>query len=152
MLVPWVKPFKHTSQLEQRIICTPPSPAARLDPIEIEIGPLSDCAIYVDRETHPPPAIPHDPEDAPIRPFGNTQPNTLMNHSLPDAAKIQGIMLNKAGESREDWFFEMQYTDAAGTWHQLKIPMREGLHLMNLFQSADKEQALSLFNPKDKRW
>lgn len=70
----------------------------------------------------------------------------MMVHHLPNVTKMQGIVLNKSGPRHEDWYFEVQYTDDAGTWHQLKLPMLDGLYLLNLLQAAEQEQHLGLWN------
>jgi hypothetical protein len=150
--VPWFKPFRHFYQQELRIVGLPPSSASKLEPIEIEIGSLADCATCVDKDTNPPAALPPDPIDEPIRVFGSGRPDLFMKNTLPDASNVQGILLNKSSDKREDWSFEMQYTDAAGTWYQLRMPVSQGLYLMSLLQAADKEQVLSPFDRKNKSW
>lgn len=147
--VPKCKPFKHAYQTEVRIICIPRKPIQRLSSfISIEIGSLEDCATLVDLSTYPSRPVPHDPTEDPIRSFGTINPeSTLVNH-LPNAAKMRGIVLNKTGASHTDWYFEVQYTDEADTWHQFKLPMLDGLYLLNLLEAVQEEQHLGLFNRK----
>ena len=146
IVVPTFKPFRHAYQEELRLLCLPPGPASGLLPLQIQLGPLDDCATLVDLTTHPPPALPHDPHEDPIQRFGaNRKESSMVNH-LPDAAKIQGIVLNKSAPQHEDWYFQVQYTDAAETWHEVKIPMLDGLYLLNLLRAAEEEQHLSIWN------
>lgn len=142
------KPFKHAYQSEGRIIALPPTKILQLDPIEIEIGSIADCATYVDLSSHPSRLIPHDPKDEPIQIYGTVNKDPAMIQHLPDAAKIQGIILDKSGHSHRDWFFKLQYTDAANNWHELKLPMLDGLYLLNLFKAAEQEQGLGIWNLK----
>lgn len=144
--VPTFKPFKHAYQTELRITCVPPNLIEKLSPFEIEVGPISDYATFVDLSSHPSPPLPHDPTEDLIRSFGTTRSESMMVHHLPNVTKMQGIVLNKSGPRHEDWYFEVQYTDDAGTWHQLKLPMLDGLYLLNLLQAAEQEQHLGLWN------
>jgi hypothetical protein len=140
------KPFRHAYQREVRLVCVPSRPVARLSSVEIEIGPLSDCATLVDISTHPPSEIPHDPKDDPIQVFGNINQEHSMVHHLPDAARIQGLLLNKSAPRHEDWYFQIQYSDDNDVWHEIKMPMLDGLYLLNLLRAAEKEQHLGLWN------
>lgn len=144
--VPKFKPFRHTYQNEMRLICIPPKPVVKLQHLEIEIGSLTDCALLVDLSSHPSKPIPYDPLDDPIQIFGSINPETAMVNHLPDAARIEGILLDKTAPEHKDWFFLMQYTDSNGSWHELKIPMLDGLYLLNLLNTAQEEQGLSLWN------
>lgn len=146
IIVPTFKPFRHEYQEEMRLICIPPTPQSSLSPIHIELGPLDDCAGLADLSRYPPVAIPPDPRDDPQQFFGTYNSETAMVKSLPDAAKIQGIALDKNGHSHTDWTFKLQYTDAGGKWHELKMPMLDGLYLLNLLRAAEQEQGLSLWN------
>jgi hypothetical protein len=148
IVVPKFKPFKHAYQTELRIVCVPPDPIGQLSPFEIEVGSLSDCAAFVDLSSHPSPPLPHDHTEDPIRSFGTTRSESMMVHLLPNVAKMQGIVLNKSAPRHEDWYFEVQYTDNADTWHQFKLPMLDGLYLLNLLQAAEQEQHLGLWNRK----
>jgi hypothetical protein len=147
IVVPQFKPFKHAYQAEVRVVGVPRVPVAELDPFEVELGPLNDCAVLVDLSSHPPKALPHDPTEDPIRVFGTTAPRTSMVNELPTVASMQGILLDKSAPSDEDWYFQVQYTDTSGAWHQLRVPVRDGLYLLNLLQAAQDEQAsLALMN------
>lgn len=148
IVVPTFKPFKHAYQTELRIVCLPSSPVARLPPFEFEVGSLSDCATFVDISSHPSPPLPPDPTEDPIRSFGTTKQESTMVRHLPNVAKIQGLILNKSAPRHEDWYFEVQYTDEADAWHQFKLPMLDGLYLLNLLQTAEQEQHLGLWNRK----
>lgn len=66
-----------------------------------------------------------------------------MVHKLPDASKIQGIVLYKSGQTQKDWYFELQYTDEANEWHEFRLSMLDGLYLLNLLKAADEEQHLN---------
>jgi hypothetical protein len=146
IVVPKAKPFRHAYQQEMRLVCLPPASVAQLSPLEIEIGPLADCATLVDLTTHPPPPLPHDPSEDPIQVFGNVNAESSMVHRLPDAARVQGIVLNKSAQRHEDWYFQIQYTDDKDVWHELKVPMLDALYLLNLLRAAEKEQHLGLWN------
>jgi hypothetical protein len=148
IVVPRFKPFKHAYQTELRIVCLPPRPIAELSPFEIEVGSLSDCAEFVDLSSHPSPPTPHDPTEDPIRLFGTTKLESTMVHQLPSVFKMQGIVFNKSAPKHEDWYFEVQYTDEVDAWHQFKLPMLDGLYLLNLLQGVEKEQHLGLWNRK----
>lgn len=146
IVVPTFKPFRHAYQEELRLICMPPSPRQALEPIQVELGPLDDCATLADLTAYPPVKLPHDPKDDPVQTYGAvTLEDNMVNH-LPSAAKIQGIVLNKEAPRHEDWTFQLQYTDSAGTWHDLKMPMLDGLYLLNLLRAAEEEQHLGLWN------
>ena len=145
-MIPICKPFRHSYQAEHRIVCVPPKPLERMDPCEVAIGPLSDCAVLVDQVSHPPPTFPHDPAEDPIRAFGTINSDSDMIHKLPAASKVQGIVLHKPTSRHEDWFFELQYTDQQQAWHQVRMSMPDGLYLLNLLQSADREQGLGFLN------
>jgi hypothetical protein len=124
----------------------PPSPRQALEPIQVELGPLDDCATLADLTAYPPVTLPHEPKDDPVQTYGAvTLEDNMVNH-LPSAAKIQGIVLNKEAPRHEDWTFQLQYTDSAGTWHDLKMPMLDGLYLLNLLRAAEEEQHLGLWN------
>lgn len=140
------KPFRHAYQREVRLVCVPSKSVARLSPVEIEIGPLYDCATLVDIATYHPTQIPHDPKDDTIQVFGNINQEHSMVHRLPDAARVQGLLLNKSAPSHEDWYFQIQYTDDKDVWHEIKMPMLDGLYLLNLLRAAEKEQHLGLWN------
>lgn len=142
------KPFKHAYQSELRIVCLPPNQIAQLTPFEIEVGSLADCATLVDLSTHPSPSPPHDPTEYPIRSFGTTPQVSTMIQRLPNVAKMQGIILDKSAQKHEDWYFQVQYTDESGLWHEFKLPMLDGLYLLNLLQAAEQEQHLGLWNRK----
>ncbi len=144
--VPRFKQFRHAYQGEMRLVCLPPTPVPQLQTIEIEMGPLSDCALLVDLPSHPTQPLPHDPSEDPVQIFGTVSLETTMVNRLPEAAKVQGITLNKATPNHEDWFFQVQYTDTKGSWHELKMPMLDGLHLLNLLRAAEKEQHLGIWN------
>jgi hypothetical protein len=146
IVVPTFKPFRHEYQEEMRLLCVPPTRHETLAPIYIELGPLDDCAALVDLSSHPPVAIPHDPRDDPIQVFGKNNSVASMVNSLPHAAKIQGIALDKSAHNHTEWTFQLQYTDAAGNWHELRMPMLDGLYLLNLLRTAEQEQGLSLWN------
>lgn len=146
IIVPTFKPFRHAYQEEIRLICRPPRPCSSLETLQLDLGPLSDCATLADLTAFPPVKPPHYPRDEPIQKFGNPKLEQSMVNKLPEAAKIQGIVLNKGAPRHEDWTFQMQYTDAAGTWHELKMPMLDGLYLLNLLRAAEDEQHLSLWN------
>ncbi len=146
IVVPEFKPFKHAYQKEVRIISIPPHPISLIEPIEVEIGSMREYASLVDLDSYPSPKIPYDPKDDPIQYFGTTKPEVNMVSKLPEAKKVQGIILNKEGESHKDWYFNIQYTDHLDNWHEIKIPMLDGLYLMNLLGSAEKEQGLGLWN------
>lgn len=146
--VPNFKPFKHAYQEELRLLCLPPTPVSELPPFEVKLGPLDDCATLADLTTCPPPVLPHDPYDDPIQTFGTCKSEENIVNHLPDAAKIQGLMLNKGATRHEDWTFQMQYTDSAGEWHEVKMPMLDGLYLLNMLRKAEEEQHLGLWNRK----
>jgi len=146
IVVPSFKPFRHAYQEELRLTCLPPQPTARLEPIQIELGPLDDCATLADLMAFPPAKLPHDPYDDPIQNFGSCRLEENMVNHLPEAAKIQGVVLNKGAPRHENWTFQIQYTDAAGAWHELKMPMLDGLYLLNLLQAAEQEQHLGLWD------
>jgi hypothetical protein len=67
----FIKPFRHAYQTEFRFALTPRIVMPRLEPFDVTIGPLRDCAELVDAETYPPIILPPDPEDAPIITYGN---------------------------------------------------------------------------------
>ena len=69
-----------------------------------------------------------------------------MVNRLPDVSKMQGLVLNKNAHGHEDWTFQMQYTDAAGIWHEVNMPMLDGLYLLNMLRTAEEEQHLKLWN------
>lgn len=140
------KPFKHAYQKEIRIILTPPRPISYIEPVEVEIGPMNEFAKLVDLDSHPSPILPHDPKEDPIQHYGNTNLDIAMLNELPEAKKVQGISLYKEGKSHKDWYFKIQYTDMNDKWNELKIPMLDGLYLMNLLGAAEKEQGLGLWN------
>jgi len=146
IVVPTYKPFRHAYQEELRLLCIPPIPTFDLAPFSIEIGPLDDCATLVDLTTHPPPVLPHDPRDDPVQRFGTTQEDPHMLNHLPDAAKVQGIVLDKSATRHEDWYFQVQYTDATERWHEIRIPMLDSLYLLNLLRAAEEEQHLGIWN------
>ena len=147
IVVPRFKPFKHAYQGEMRIICIPPNPVDRLTPFEIEVGPLMDCAALVDLSSHPPQPLPHDPTEDPVRFFGTTAPETLMINKLPNVARMQGVVLNKSAPRDEDWYFQVQYTDDVDAWHEMRVPLRDGLYLLNLLKAAEQDQpTLALLN------
>lgn len=146
IVIPKFKPFRHAYQNEMRIVCMPPVTTARLEPVEIEMGSLSDCATLVDLNSHPPVRLPPDPKDHPLQTYGNLNLETAMVNHLPDAARIQGIQLNKSASDHKDWYFLLQYTDDKDHWHQLQIPMLDGLYLLNLLSEAEKDQHLGLWN------
>jgi hypothetical protein len=150
IVVPTYKPFRHAYQKELRLICIPPTPDHSLDPIYVELGPLDNCATLADLTTHPPAKLPHDPLDDPLQSYGNTRTEDHTVNHLPTAAKVQGILLNKAAPRHEDWTFQVQYTDADGNWHEMKMPMLDGLYLLNLLRAAEQEQHLGIWNrPSD---
>lgn len=147
IVVPKFKPFKHSYQGELRIVCVPPNPIDRLTPFEIEIGPLTDCAALVDLSSHPPQPLPHDPTEDPVRLFGTTAPEASMVNKLPNVARMQGLVLDKSGSRDEDWYFQVQYTDDADAWHEIRVPLRDGLYLLNLLKAAEQDQpTLALLN------
>jgi hypothetical protein len=148
------KPFKHAYQGELRLISMPPTSLGGLPPLEIDIGPLNECARLVDLNSHPAPKLPHEPADDAVRSFGTTRSDSSMMHLLPDIAQLQGIALYKSGRSSRDWHLEVQYTDKADVWHQFKIPVSQALYLMHLLQEADKEQHLSFLDNvgKNRGW
>lgn len=146
IIVPTFKPFRHAYQEEFRLICLPPQPRSTLDPVHVELGPLHECATLVDMTAFPPAKVPHDPRDDSVQIFGNTNPEQAMVNKLPNAAKVQGIVLNKDAPRHEEWTFQIQYTDAAGAWHEIKMPMLDGLYLLNLLRAAEGEQHLSIWN------
>lgn len=148
IIVPKFKPFKHAYQDEMRIVCLPPNRIDILSSIEIDVGSLADCATLVDLSSHPPPSLPYDPTEEPVQPFGNTKPESVMVQHLPNVARMQGIIFNKEGSSHKDWHFQIQYTDNNDVWHELRVPMLDGLYLLNLLETAEKEQHLSLWNRK----
>jgi len=146
IIVPTYKPFKHAYQEELRLICVPPTPRLELEPIYVELGPLDNCATLVDLAAYPPIRVPHDPNDDPIQSYGNVCQEHMMVNQLPPAARVQGIVLNKGAPRHEDWSFQVQYTDINGSWHELKMPMLDGLYLLNLLRAAEEEQHLGLWN------
>jgi hypothetical protein len=110
------------------------------------MGPLHDCAELVDMTSHPPVELSPDPADAPIVRYGTYQENADMVNKLPEVAKMQGLMLSREAQNHEEWFFQIQYTDSDGCWHELKIPMLHGLYLLNMLREAEKNQHLELWN------
>lgn len=138
------KPFRHTYQNEIRIVCVPPTQVDCLSPIEIELGSLADCATIVDHSTHPP-IIVHDPFDDPVT-HGTRAPEGTMVRELPDVARMEGFTLHRVGDPKTDWYFQIQYTDKDGNWQQVKVPMLDGLYLLNLLRAAEKDQRLDLWN------
>ena len=146
IVVPTFKPFRHAYQREMRLLCLPPKPMSKLPFIEVVLGPLDDCATLADLTKYPPLVLPRDRHDDPIQRFGTYSSEATMVNHLPDAAKVQGITLDKTAPRHEDWAFQIQYTDAAGNWHELKISMPDGLYLLNLLRTAEQEQNLSIWN------
>lgn len=146
IIVPMWKPFRHAYQEEVRLLCLPPNSSTGLPPFEIELGPLEDCAVFVEIASHPSKLQLHDSHDDPVQRFGTTREESNMLNHLPDAAKVQGVVFNKEGSQHTDWYFQVQYTDAKEVWHELKIPMLDGLYLLNLLKTAEREQGLSLWN------
>ncbi|MEA2237150.1 MAG: hypothetical protein QOC81_1874 [Thermoanaerobaculia bacterium] len=142
----FAKPFRHAYQNELRLTFTPPNPQQELPAFEIEIGSLRDCAELVDIEAYPPVIIPPDPADAPVITYGQFNGEVTMVNELPDVAKIQGMMLSREAGNFREWFFKIQYTDGAGTWQQIKVPMLDGLYLLNMLRDAEKNQHLELWN------
>jgi hypothetical protein len=146
IVVTMFKPFKHAYQQEVRGIWTPSSPVPNLEPFEIDLGTLRDCAILVDIESHPPVELPDDPHDALVITFGKVNKERLMVNKLPGVAKMQGLILYRDTPQVEQWHFDIQYTDAAGTWHEIRIPVLDGLYLLNMLRTAEKEQHLGIWN------
>lgn len=146
IVVPMFKPFKHAYQREVRGVWTPSSPVTKLEPFEIDLGTLRDCAVLVDIESHPPVEFPPDPHDASVITFGKVNEERSMMNKLPEVAKMQGMILYRDAPQVEQWHFDIQYTDAAGTWHELRIPVLDGLYLLNMLRTAEKEQHLSIWN------
>jgi hypothetical protein len=140
------KPFKHAYQDELRLVWIPSTPIAELQPIFVEIGSLCDCAELVDLTTHPPVELPPDPADAPVIRYGSFNEERDMVNKLPEVAKMMGLSLSREASDHEDWFFEIQYTDSSGAWHEVKMPMLDGLYLLNMLREAEKNQHLGLWN------
>lgn len=69
-----------------------------------------------------------------------------MVNRLPDCATMQGILLSREAKDHRDWFFNIQYKDRGGTWHEVRVPMLDGLYLLNLLKEAEKRQHLGLWN------
>lgn len=140
------KPFKHAYQDELRLTWVPAEPVAELQPIFVELGPLYDCADLVDLTSHPPVELPPDPADAPVVRYGTFTEERHMVNMLPEVAKLMGLSLSREAPDHGDWFFEVQYTDSKGAWHELKMPMLDGLYLLNLLREAEKNQHLEFWN------
>jgi hypothetical protein len=142
----FMKPFRHAYQSEIRFTWTPRAVATKLEPFEVKLGSLEDIAELVDHENHPPVILPPDPADAPIITYGKFNEDTTMVNTLPDVARMQGMLLSREADNHRAWFFKIQYTDEHGTWHEVKVPMLDGLYLLNMFRQAEKEQHLELWN------
>ncbi len=138
------KPFKHAYQDEIRLAWTPPEPVAELEPLFIEIGALAECAELVDIDNNPP--LPPHPDDALVAVYGTFNEDKTMVNRLPEVGRLQGMILNREAHSHTDWFFEIQYTDKGGVWHEIKMPMPDGLYLLNMLREAEKRQELGFFN------
>lgn len=146
IVVPTWKPFRHDYQDEVRLLALPRGRIAQLEPIHLELGPLHDCAVLVDQTTYPPVSVPHDPLNDSVQMYGLVnQENAMINH-LPEVSRMQGLVLNKDARDHEEWTFQVQYTDAAGAWHEIKMPMLDGLYLLNMLRTAEEEQHLKLWN------
>ncbi len=140
------KSFRYAYQAEMRLTWTPPEIVNRLEPFHIEVGSLHDCAELVDIESYPPVDEPPDPNDAPIITYGLYKEDSLMINKLPDVAQMQGMLLCREAPNPHDWFFKIQYTDADEVWHEVKVPMLDGLYLLNMLREAEKNQHLDLWN------
>jgi hypothetical protein len=146
VIVPRCKPFRHAYQREIRVVCTPPVSVSHLAPLDLRLGPLGTCALLVDKTTNPPVQVPPDPRDAPVVPYGVVEETDNMVDHLPDVGRMQGMLLCRDSARIEDWYFDVEYTDKAGAWHALKIPLLDGLYLLNMLRSAEEEQHLSIWN------
>jgi hypothetical protein len=144
--VRFFKPFRHAYQKEMRLVWTPPTATERLELFEVEIGSLANYGELVDTNRRPPVILPPDPGDARIVTYGNLCEDDAMVNQLPDVAKIQGMLLSREADRHEEWYFKIQYTDIAGTWHEMKVPMLDGLYLLNMLRAAEKDQHLSIWN------
>ena len=140
------KPFRHAYQAELRLTCTPKTPTPKLNPINIDIGNLADCAELVDLSTHPAIVLPPDPKNAPIQRYGDFSKGDAMVNQLPDVSKMGGISLYKEGHPPKDWYFIIQYTDDDNKLQEIKVPLVDGLYLLNLLRTAEKDQHLDFWN------
>jgi hypothetical protein len=140
------KPFRHAYQAEVRAVWIPATDLGNLEPFEVELGPLTDCAVLVDIESCPPVDLEPDPSDAPIVRYGQPHEDDPMINQLPGVARMQGMLFCREAPEVEKWYFKVQYTDDSGAWHELQIPMLDGLYLLNMLRTAEKEQHLELWN------
>ena len=69
-----------------------------------------------------------------------------MINRLPDVSRMGGIILYKQGHPPEDWFFKIQYSDKDNNLQEIKVPLLDGLHLLNLLSEAERDQDLELWN------
>jgi hypothetical protein len=69
-----------------------------------------------------------------------------MINRLPDVSKVGGIILYKEGQPPEDWHFKIQYSDKHNNLQEIKVPLVEGLHLLNLLREVEKDQNLELWH------
>lgn len=140
----FAKPFCHAYQKEVRLVCLPPEPTLDLPMIDLQLGPLHDCAELVDSTSHPEIVLPPDPDDAPVVTYGTFEEGDHVQEH--DVARIQGMAIDRRADRHQEWLFEIQYTDPAGELHQLNIPLLDGLYLLNMLRDAEKRQGLRIFN------
>ena len=148
--IPHFKPFRHAYQHELRITAIPFKPRKNLDSFFVKLGSLECIAEIVCMATNPPVITAYDHSEHSLVRFGSINEDSEMINNLPEVSRMQGIILNRPTNNHENWYFEIQYTDDEDSWHALKIPMLDGLYLLNLLEGAEKEQHLGLWNRKPK--
>lgn len=60
--------------------------------------------------------------------------------------RCRALFLTSQLPRHQDWYFQVQYIDGAENWHEVTIPMLDGLYLLNLLRTAEEEQHLGLWN------
>lgn len=62
--------------------------------------------------------------------------------TLPPVHRIEGISAPPPGADLQREQVRLQYTDQAGTWHQVDMPAMDALYLLNLLEQWSKEAGL----------
>jgi hypothetical protein len=83
---------------------------------------------------------------APIQYYPRFVEEKSMINRLPDVCKMGGIILCKDGHPPDDWFFRIQYSDKDNNLQEIKVPLLDGLYLLNLLREVEKDQQLELWD------
>jgi hypothetical protein len=57
-------------------------------------------------------------------------------NKLPDAAHIEGVVLARLGTPRDSYCI-LQYRDTSGRRHELRVPLLDALHLLNILRDLE---------------